>query len=356
VLTALWTGLGSEFARHWMARVLTPAFVFWVGGAGAVWYGDHRSGARAHGWRDEVAAAARSWPALPVPAQVAIVLSGLLLVTASALAAERLTLPLLRLLEGYWSRPRWLRERLVRHRRRRRDAWTSAFEKLATRQRMGLLTPAELVDLIALERTPAADPARRNHLRRRRAQGLDARQVAELGRARRRLRATPRRDELVMPTRLGDTLRAAEQRSGDKYGLDGVVCWHGLWLVLPVEVRAELVQARLALDRATRMWLWGALFVVWTPWTLWAVPIAVAVPALAYYGGMLTAAGLFGELLVAAYDLHRFRLYDGLRLPRPRDPRSERRDGRRVTEQLWGGLDEPGVAYVHPPTGSEGGP
>ena len=61
-------------------------------------------------------------------------------------------------------------------------------------------------------------------------------------------------------------------------------------MLLPAEAKTELVQARSALDNAARTWLWGALFVVWTPWTWLALPIAIVVPAVAYYIGVLTAA------------------------------------------------------------------
>jgi hypothetical protein len=52
-----------------------------------------------------------------------------------------------------------------------------------------------------------------------------------------------------MPTRFGDILRAAEFRPRDKYGLDTTVCWYPLWLLLPAEVKQEISQARLELDR-----------------------------------------------------------------------------------------------------------
>ena len=119
--------------------------------------------------------------------------------------------------------------------------------------------------------------------------------TGQLGRGRSLLRVMPQQDALGMPTRLGDILRAAERRPADKYGLDTIACWPALWLLLPAEAKTELVQARSALDNAARTWLWGALFVVWTPWTWLAVPVAIVVPALAYYIGILTAATAFGE-------------------------------------------------------------
>ncbi|RZB13796.1 hypothetical protein StrepF001_42230 [Streptomyces sp. F001] len=352
MLTAFWSGLGSEFAKQWAVRILTPAFLFWAGGFAAIWWSSHGSGVRSRGWAAELTVTAEQFERMPGLSHVLLVAGCLLLVAGSAIAAERLTLPLLRLLEGYWSRPRWLRDRLVAHRRRRHARWTRRLDDLNTRQRLGTLTVGEFMELRDLERASQPDVSQLRDLRARRNIGLDARMTADLGRARRFLREAPRHEGLGMPTRLGDILRATERRPADKYGLDAVVCWYALWLVLPDDARTELVQARSVLDRATRTWLWGALFVVWAPWTWWAVPIAVVVPALAYYGGVLGAAGLFGELTGSAFDLYRFRLYDALHLPRPTSPDEERRiGGPRVTNLLWGGLDEPGLTYVAPPTG-----
>ena len=169
-------------------------------------------------------------------------------------------------------------------------------------------------------------------------------------RCRRYMMRSPPRDGLGMPTRLGDILRAAEYRPYFKYGLDAVICWYALWLLLPDSVKTELVQARTVLDNAARGWLWGALFLVWTPWSWWAIPVGVLIPALTYYVGILGAASLFGELMVTAYDLYRFKLYDSLHLPRPTSPALEpKQDGPRVTNLLWGGLNEPGLHYADPP-------
>jgi len=168
---------------------------------------------------------------------------------------------------------------------------------------------------------------------------------------------SPRRDGLGMPTRLGDILRAAEYRPNFKYGLDAVICWYALWLLLPDSVKTELVQARTVLDNAARGWLWGALFLVWTPWSWWAIPVGVLIPALTYYAGILGAAALFGELMVTAYDLYRFKLYDSLHLPRPTSLALEpKQDGPRVTNLLWGGLNEPGLHYADPPADGAGTP
>jgi hypothetical protein len=350
MLTAFWSGLGAEFAKRWAAGILTPAFAFWAGGLVVLWWHAHASGVQEHGWAHELSAATTWLRGLPGIAQAVLVVVGLILLVASALIAERLTVPLLQFLEGYWPRPQWLRNKLIAYRRWRRRRWEERVSKLALRQRYGGLNTAEFRDFRTLEAAPSLDPARLQELRRRREAGLSAQLTAELGRARGYLHRSPPRDDLGMPTKLGDILRAAEYRPGEKYGLDAVICWYALWLLLPADVKTELVQARTTLDNAARGWLWGALFLVWTPWAWWAIPVGVLIPALTYYVGILGAATLFGELMVTAYDLYRFKLYDSLHLPRPTSPALERQqDGPRVTNLLWRGLDEPGLDYVDPP-------
>jgi hypothetical protein len=355
MLTAFWSGLGEEFAKRWAARVLTPAFAFWAGGLVVLWWHAHAQGVEAHGWAHELATTTTWLRGLPGIAQALLIVVGLILLAASALIAERLTLPLLQLLEGYWPRPRSVRNVLIAYRRWRRRRWDARVSELAIRQLYGGLSAAEYRELRRLEAAPPDDTTQLRDLRKRQAAGINAQLTAELGRGRTYLHRSPPRDDLGMPTKLGDILRVAEYRPYGKYGLDAVICWYALWLLLPADVKTELVQTRTALDNAARGWLWGALFLVWTPWTWWAIPIGVLIPALTYYIGILGAATVFGELMVTAFDLYRFKLYDSLRLPRPTSPAHEReQDGPRVTNLLWGGLDEPGLKYVDPPLDGTG--
>jgi hypothetical protein len=355
MLTAFWSGLGGDLAKRWAARVLTPAFAFWAGGFIVLWWNAHAEAVQHRGWAYELSATTAWLRGLPGVVQAVLITAGLVLLTASALIAERLTVPLLQFLEGYWPRPTMMRNALIAHRRARQHRWAKRVNELATRQLTGALSVAQFVELRRLEASPPPDTTRLRELRQLRTSGLDAQLTAELGRGRMFLHQTPRSDDLGMPTRLGDLLRAAERRPYEKYGLDAVVCWYALWLVLPVDVRTELVRTRTTLDNAARGWLWGALFVVWTPWSWWALAVAAVVPLLTYYGGILPAAGQFGELMVTAFDLYRFKLYDSLHLPRPASPVLERQlDGPRVNKLLWGGLDESGLDYVEPPH-DEGG-
>jgi hypothetical protein len=349
LLAAFWSGLGGELAKHWAARILTPAFAFWAAGLALVWWSEHGDRVRDGGWAEELEATARPLEQLPTVAQVVLVVGALLLLAASALIAERLTLPLLKLLEGYWSRPAWLRDLLVSYRRRRRRRWATAVNELQRKEERGDLTRYEMEELKHLGEADALGPedSEREAELRRRQQSFGAAELAALERGRAYLRSSPRDDRFAMPTRLGDVLRAAELRPADKYGLDSVVCWYRLWVLLPTEIRTEIAETRLELDRAVRIFLWGALFIVWAPWLWWvAVPIAVVVPLLAYSFSMLSAAALFGDLSETAFDLHRMELYDALHLPRPSSAADEREHGKQLTGILWHGETDPRVVYV----------
>jgi hypothetical protein len=353
VLAAFWSGLGGEFAKHWAVRILTPAFAFWAGGLAIVWWSGHSNQIHDGGWSAALSSTARTLEELPAMAQVVLVLCGLLLLAASGLIAERLTLPLLRLLEGYWSRPAWLRRRLVARRRGVRAGWSETVESLRTKQARGDLGRKELIELRELDarvRLDYDEVARLEGLKAR-ARRFSADEAAQLARGAAILRNMPREDHLGMPTRLGDILRAAERRPGDKYGLDAVVCWYRLWTVLPADTRSEVAQVRLALDSALRTCLWGALFLVWTPWLWWAaVPIGIVVPLLVYRVSMLSAATLFGDLVETAFDMHRMQLYDALHLPRPTSAADERRHGELLTKFVWHGDNDPAIVYVAAPT------
>lgn len=62
-------------------------------------------------------------------------------------------------------------------------------------------------------------------------------------------------------------------------------------------------------NAGARGWLWGALFAIWTVWAWWALLVAAVVCAALYYGSLVPAARSYGDLVYAAFALHRFDLY-----------------------------------------------
>lgn len=305
--------------KQWLAIPLRSGLVFWVGGAGAwLWsVSDHEallavlSGAAAQPLLTEA-----SRPLLArmeeITKEQAIVVVFLFtfLATLSQVVVKRLTFGLLRVLEGYkW--PGWLAQasvtlwdRLIYARRYTR------LQALALKKR----GPAEECEYALLDRD---------------------------------LMYLPEKDQRL-PTRLGNLLRAYELRPYEKYGLNALICWPRLWLLLPKHVRDELQAARENLDHAVEIWFWGMVFTVWIYFTWWAAPLALLQMYMARQW-LLDEATTYGELVEAAYDLHRLDLYRALRWPLPSGTDKEWEAGQALTAYLWRGAGREVVEYVAPP-------
>ena len=135
---------------------------------------------------------------------------------------------------------------------------------------------------------------------------------------------------LVMPTRLGNALRAAEDRAGRRYGLDTISAWPRLYPLLSERVTALVDDQRAQMDVAARFAavllvaavVSAALLATHGWWLL--VPAAALVLAWLSYRGACSAALAYGDGLEAAFDLHRLDLREHLHLPMPRTLEEER--------------------------------
>jgi hypothetical protein len=215
-------------------------------------------------------------------------------VVVVAVIAEPLQITLVRLLEGYWGQSRAGRllaaPGITFHRARR--------NRLDRAQR----------------RSPG-DPA-------------SAREQAAREEAARKLRAYPR-ESAILPTMLGNVLRSAEARAGNRYGLDAITVWPRLYPLLPGKVTAVLDDRRDQLDLAARFCMVFGIatvisvaFLTTHGWWLTAAAVTLAC-ALGSYRAALVAAIGYGQALEAAFDLHRFDLLTALHLPLPADLISE---------------------------------
>lgn len=295
-------GFSSNLASRWVGTLFTPAFVFWLGG-GLAWL-------QQVGWKRVL----DLFTALPEPLPVGLGMLALLVVSASGSMAQQLDFAVLRLLEGYW--PRWCRPLTKRLVRRQWRQWKKIDQQLQDFNRRGLkkLTLAEWNNYIQADLQLSSFPE-------------TGQKLPDTGR--------------LLPTRLGNILRAAEDRCAQKYGLDAVICWPRLWLLLPESVKGELSAARDVLNLTARIWLWGVLFLLWAPvfWVWWPLLLGLVTAWLASRW-MVQAAQVYGDLLESAFDLYRFQLYESLHWPRPTTPAEERAFGRGLTNYLWHGSEQ----------------
>jgi hypothetical protein len=199
-----------------------------------------------------------------------------------AYVVASMTNPLYRFLEGYSYWPRSLRERRREHHKMRR------------------------------ERLKNDDAARHDRLERQR--------------LRAQLDQYPRLAASVMPTRLGNVLRAAESYGHVQYGLDTVILWWPLMSVCDDGTKAALDDARAVMDFFVGVLILAPLFassagvaalVTEEPVAfhgLWS--LALLYPA---YLGAVSSAGLYGRLLRSVADTARHALADQLRIAVPTD-------------------------------------
>jgi hypothetical protein len=215
-----------------------------------------------------------------------------LTVVITALIAEPLQIALVRLLEGYWGQSR--AGRLV-------AAPGRAFHR-ARRNRLDR----------AQRQHGSAPPA-----------PAEAREEAA-----RKLSSYPPAGA-ILPTKLGNILRAAEHRAGSRYGLDAITVWPRLYPLLADKMTAVLDDLRDQLDIAVRfcsVFLLATVisiaFLAGYGWWLLVAAGTFAGAALSYRAA-LSAATAYGQAMEAAFDLHRFDLLNALHLPLPADLISE---------------------------------
>ena len=151
---------------------------------------------------------------------------------------------------------------------------------------------------------------------------------ADRGTAWRRLdRFFPYQRGDLMPTRLGNTIRAFERHSNLRWGLDGVTVWPGIEALLSDGERERLVDAKVDvfvfMNGTIGALLVGVCLVVdkavnephpASHWPLYVLPFVIGY---ALYRSTLAPAAVWGDVVRSSIDTHRLELYEklGVRAP-----------------------------------------
>jgi hypothetical protein len=147
----------------------------------------------------------------------------------------------------------------------------------------------------------------------------------------------------VLPTRLGNTLRAAESYPGDseRWGLDAPFWWSRLYLIIPDSAREQVDEARTSMDQMVLLsWLSGMFAAAAIVFGITGLRLAVwtscAAGALALcwlsYRAAVASAAVFGDLVRSCFDLFRTDLLTHLGWQVPENLPEER--------TLWGALGQ----------------
>jgi hypothetical protein len=246
------------------------------------------------------------------------ILALLLLALTFSLLLHPFQFGLVRLLEGYW------------------DGW--AVGRLLSRVMVG----RQRRRLARLQATAWSIPQSSSEERRHR-------------RALGHLDAYPAVDRLL-PTRLGNALRAGEDEAGPRYGLATMTLFPRLYPSLSDRLAGLVDDARDQLDTAARLSVTlliatvgsAALLVSHGPWL--GVPATTALLSWIAYRAAVHTAYAYGQALCLAFDLHRFDMLQALHYPLPTDPAQERAFNEQLSEFFMSGCDPddaPSHVYVH---------
>ncbi|GII34158.1 hypothetical protein [Planotetraspora mira] len=147
-------------------------------------------------------------------------------------------------------------------------------------------------------------------------------------------RSYPRESD-ILPTRLGNVIRAAETYPWRRYGVDTITIWPRIYRVLPQSTISDIQDARATLEFLLVLSLWfvtvgvgNVVFAAVLGTTmLGAVLVCGIASFLSYltYVSAIPAAVEYGEQLRSAFDAHRLDLLARYRAPFPRNLDEERK-------------------------------
>lgn len=165
-------------------------------------------------------------------------------------------------------------------------------------------------------------------------------QVELAARAGAKLRSSYPDQKRILPTMLGNVMRAAEDSSDEKYGLDAIVLWPRLYALLPDKMVDILSDQRNQLDLAARFCATfllataiSIIFLYRQGWWL-LVPAITLLLAWLSYRAAIAAALAYGTGIQTAFDLYRFELIKALQLELPADRKTEKESNQKLSKFL----------------------
>jgi hypothetical protein len=298
-MNTFWKKIEEGLANEFSLRTLTPTLAFWS--VGVFIWGFKNDG----GWEEitDILNGLRTTQA------ILFALALLFLLQFTNWIADFLKSPLLRFMEGYWAWPlAWLREKRI-----------IKIKNDLVEKRIQLAKLAALEEMTGdQEREYAILEAKSNR--------------------------HPEENEFILPTQVGNLIRASEQYSNRIYGLEIVTIFPRLWLVLSEGVQGEIAETRLHLDNQVKIVLFGTALLGWSFLSLWTIPLAVVIVIWGYQR-TLNASEVYGLMIKAAFDLYRFDLFTKLHFKLPKKASEEIIFGIKVTQALSRGFKD--ITFEH---------
>jgi hypothetical protein len=154
----------------------------------------------------------------------------------------------------------------------------------------------------------------------------------------------PHEESKLLPTRIGNALRAFEQHSNARWGLDGITIWPRIEALLSSEERETHVNAQIDfyvfMNGALVAYLVGVALVYdkafnvshpASQWPLYALPFVIGYIV---YRAALPPAVNWGDAVRTSIDLHRLDLYEKLGVRAPSSFSDEREMAKHINKAL----------------------
>lgn len=257
----------------------------------------------------------------PLQTQILLIVGGLVGVTVLSVLIYNFQYSITRLFEGYWPRLgifRWLRNsRTELHHRRweyleiLKDSVNNSTERIEIMEEQLIFYPPRI------------------HLKR------------------------------LMPTRIGNILRASEIYAYDHYGIDSSIVWTRLRPLLPDQVVTPLENNMIAIDFLLLMSVLATIFtLLWCPvlaiftnrWELFLLCSLGWPLSWMCYKSAVQSATAYSEQLKAIFDLYRHRLLEALKFSIPTDTETEYELWKDISEFFYRNLPIPSGPTVPPRT------
>lgn len=357
---------------------LLPSLGFW-GAVGAL-AGTQVGWSRVQHW----------WTHLSSGASVLLAVAGVAALALFALGLSAHEGALLSMYEGYWGRrgpTAWLASTVAGWRRRHAmkvdaniTALDAAFNNLSKTIKALEKSAADLareIEVLAANGAPQPQQlkARQQELKDTEKKLRDQQAThADMDNRSRALteylyRNYPSKLDRILPTRLGNIIKAAEEYPADegRYGIDAVFFWPRLIAVVPDAARGDLSDARasmaLLLNVSTLAFLLGvgsftalAAAMLHPAAAFWACGAGGLVLAALAYRSALAPGRIYAELVRAAFDLYRVDLLNQLKFGLPDSLTEERALWQNLGQQMYLGdatspdvLDAARARAVNPP-------
>lgn len=173
----------------------------------------------------------------------------------------------------------------------------------------------------------------------------------------------PSQKDKLLPTKLGNILRAAEDYAKSNYGMDVVFWWPRLWLILPETVQQEIEDSQTPMisliNLATQLVVIssaGFFYLCWQykgSWGLFAflaafITLIVGITLTVFvYRGAISHAKVYGTLIRSVVDTYRFDLLRALHQPMPSNLSEEKKLWNNLIRWVYLNEQDNAPQYVH---------